>query len=80
MEKLIFADKSLKYNEEDTAAISKHCHHQQHVADLFKLTIFENALNNYHLKLKESSLILKSKPSLNIAKESMSLLLPDKDS
>ena len=80
LEKLVFRDKLLKYNEKDARAISKHYHHHQHVADLLKLTILGKAINNYHLKLKESLLILKSKPSLNIAKESMPLFLSDKGS
>ena len=44
---------------------------------LFSLT--GNAINNYPLKLKESPVILKLKPSLNIAKEFMSLYLFEKD-
>ena len=41
-----------------------------------------NSVNNYFLQLKESLLpllILKLKPSLNVAKESMSLYLFDND-
>ena len=50
------------------------------MADLNNFTILGNAINNYHLSLKESLLILKLKPSLNIAKESMPLYLFDNDS
>ena len=39
-----------------------------------------NAANKYYLKLKESLLILKMKPSLNVAKESIPLYLFENDS
>ena len=38
-----------------------------------------SASNNFHLKLKESLLILKLKQSLNVDKESMALYLFDND-
>ena len=41
------------------------------------LFMIGSASNKFHLKLKESLLILKMKPSLNIAKESMPLMLFD---
>ena len=39
-----------------------------------------NAASKFHLKLKESLLILKMKPSLNVAKESIPLYLFENDS
>ena len=48
-----------------------------HRADIncFSLTGIDS--NKFHLTLKKSLLILKMKPSLNIAKESMPLMLFD---
>ena len=48
-------------------AIRKHFHHQEHVADLdldlvlISFRFLGNALNMYHIKLKKSVLVLKSK-------------------
>ena len=60
--------KSLKYTEKDATAIRKHCHNHGHTADTSCFSLVGNAANKYHLKLKESLLILKTKPSLNVAK------------
>ena len=49
-------------------------------ADSSCFSLVGNAANKYHLKLKESFLILKLKPSLNKAKESMPLYLCENDS
>ena len=49
-----------------------------HFTDNF--SILGNAMNNYHLSLKESLLIFIQKPSLNVAKESIPLYLFDNDS
>ena len=38
-----------------------------------------NSVNNYFLQLKESFLILKLKPSLNVSKEAISLYFFDDD-
>ena len=78
--RLILTEKPLKYNEKDATAVRKHCHQQNHPADSFCFSLIGNATNNYHLKLKESLVILKFKPSLNIAKESMPLYLFENDS
>ena len=69
----ILTEKPLKYNEKDATAVRKHCHQQNHPANSFRFSLIGNATSNYHLKLKESLVILKFKPSLNIAKESMPL-------
>ena len=44
------------------------------------MKIVGNATNDFYLKLKESLLILKMKPSLNLAQESITLLLLEHDS
>ena len=71
---------NLKYTEKDATAIRKHCHNHGHRADTSCFSLVGNAANKYHLKLKESLLILKMKPSLNVAKESMPLYLFENDS
>ena len=75
----IFTDKALKYTEKDATAVRKHCYQHQHNSRLDSFQVLGNAVNNFHLQLKESLLILKMKPSLNIAKESMPLYLFDND-
>ena len=75
--KSILTEKPLKYNEKDATAIRKHCHHSNHQPDINCFSSIGSASNKFHLRLKESLLILKLKPSLNIAKESMPLLLFD---
>ena len=75
----ILTEKPLKYNEKDATAVRKHCHQQNHPANSFCFSLIGNAANNYNLKLKDSLAILKLKPSLNIAKESMPLYLFEND-
>ena len=75
----VFTNKALRYSDKDATAIRKHCHHQNHVNCTDNFKIMGNSVNNYFLQLKESLLILKLKPSLNVAKESMSLHLFDND-
>ena len=77
--KLILTEKPSKYNDKDAATIRKHCHQSNHQADSSCFTLIGSASNNFHLKLKESLLILKLKPSLNVAEESIPLYLFDKD-
>ena len=64
----IFTDKVLKYTEKDATAIQEHCYQHQHNRCLDKFQVLGNAVNNFHLQLKESLLILKMKPSLNLPK------------
>ena len=78
--KLMLAEKNLKYTEKDATAIRKYCHNHCHTADTSCVSLVGNAANKYHLKLKESLLILKMKPSLNVAKESMPLCLFENES
>ena len=77
--KLILTEKPLIYNDIDAAAIRKHCHQNNHQADSSCFTLIGSASNNFHLKLKESLLILKLKQSLNVPKGSMPLYLFDND-
>ena len=77
--KSILTEKPSKYNDKDATAIRKHCHQNNHQADSSCFTLIGSASNNFHLKLKESLSILKLKPSLNMAKESMPLNLFDND-
>ena len=73
-EKSILTDESLKYNEKDATAIRKHSQHQHHKTDLLKnVHILEILPIITILILKESLLISKLKPSLNIAEEPMPL-------
>ena len=66
--KSIVTEKPSKYKDKYATAIRKHCHENNHEADSSCFTLIGSASNNFHLKLKESLLILKLKPSLNVAK------------
>ena len=57
--KSILTERDLKYNEKDATAIRKNCHNHGHAADTSCFSLIGNATNKYHLKLKESHLILK---------------------
>ena len=72
--KSIVTEKPSKYNKKYATAIKKHCHENNHEADSSCFTLIDSASNNFHLKLKLSLLMLKLKPSLNVAKESMPLM------
>ena len=76
--KSIVTDKTLRYSDKDATAIRKHCHSLDDLTSIDNFSILGNALNNYHLLLKDSLLILNLKPSLNVAKESIPLF--DNDS
>ena len=56
--KEISTDKFLRYSDKDATAIRKQCHSLDHLASIDKFSILGNAMNNYHLSLKESLLIL----------------------
>ena len=71
--KSILTEKNLKYTEKDATVIRQHCHNHSHTADTSCFSLVGNSASKYHLKLKESLLILKMKASLNVAKESMPL-------
>ena len=74
----VLTNKALKYTEKDATVIRKQCEHYCTV-DNFKI-VGNATTNDFYLKLKESLLILKMKPSLNIAQESIPLLLFEDDS
>ena len=78
--KSILTEKNLKYTKKDATAIRKHCHNHCHIAGTSCFSLVGNAANKYHLKLKESLLILKVKPSPNVVKESMPLYLFENNS
>ena len=71
----IFTNKALKYAEKDATAIRKHCYQHQHDSRLDNFQVLGNSVNNFHLQLKESFLILRMKPSLKVAEESVPLYL-----
>ena len=75
---LIFTNKAVKYNKKDSAAIRKHCYQHEHNGRLDDFKVLGNAVSNFHLQLKILK-ILKMKPSLNIARESILLYLFDND-
>ena len=75
----VFTNKAFRYSDKDATAIRKHCYHQNHVNCTDNFKIMGNSVNNYFLQLKESLLILKLRPTLNVAKESMLLYLFDND-
>ena len=77
MGKSIATDKPLKYRDKDATAIRKHCHSLDHLASIGNFSILGNAMNNYDLSSLKELLILKLKPSLNVAKESIPLYLFD---
>ena len=75
----VLREKALKYTK-DVTAIRKHFHDNEHCCGMDNFEIVGTAVNDFHLKLKESLSILKMKPCLNIAQESMLLYLFDNDS
>ena len=79
LETSIFTDKQPKYAEKDATTVPKHYYQHQHNTRYDNFQVLGNAVNNFHLQLKESLLILIKKPSLNIAKEPMLLYLFDND-
>ena len=73
MGKSIATDKPLSYSDKDATAIRNHCRSLDNLASTDNFSILGNAMNKYHLPLKESLLIFKLKPSLNVAKEPLPL-------
>ena len=76
----VLTEIALKYTEIDATAIRTHCHQNEHRCSVDNFEIVATAVNDFHLKLKESLLILKMKPCLSIAQESMPLFLFANDS
>ena len=77
---LVLTEQVLKYTEKDATAIRKHCHENKHRCNVDNVEIVGTVVNDFHLKLKGSLLILKVKPCLNIAEEPMPLYLCGNDS
>ena len=73
----IITDNAYTYNGKTATAIRKHSHECEHVSSMNNFKIVGSAKNSFHLKIKESLLIMKLNPNLNIAKESMPLCLFD---
>ena len=71
----VFTEKTLKYREKKCDSNQKHCLSNEHRCSVNNFEIVGTAVNDFKLKLKESLLILKIKPCLNIAQESMLLYL-----
>ena len=76
----VLTEKPWKYTEKDATAIRKHCHENKYRCSVDNFEIVGTAVSDFHLKLKESLLILKMNPGLNIVQESMPLYLFDNDS
>ena len=76
----VLTEKVLKYTEKDATAIRKHFLEDKLRCSVDNFEIVATAVNDFHLKLKESLLVLKMKPCLNIAQESIPLYLFDNDS
>ena len=77
---LVLTEQVLKYTEKDATTIRKHCHENKHRCNVDNFEIVGTVVNDFHLKLKGSLLILKVKPCLNIAEEPMPLYLCGNDS
>ena len=65
--------KQLKYNPQQCTAVRKHINDDNHQCDDDSFKIVGAASNDFHLRIKESLLILKEKPNLNVANESLKL-------
>ena len=76
----VLTKKTLNYIEKGATAIWQHCHQNEYRCSVDNFEIVGTAVNDFHLKLKESLFILKMKPCLNIAQESMPVYLFNNDS
>ena len=70
-------NKSFSYQRNNTTEVRKHIHDCGHVSSFDNFEIIGQAGNDFHLRIKESLLIKKWKPSLNIALDTMPLYLFD---
>ena len=73
--KSIFTNKPYKYTKENATVVRKHIADCQHASDLDEFSIIGSASNDFHLKIKESLVIKKLKPSLNTQEDSIPLVL-----
>ena len=69
----VLTNKPFKYNKDTCTAIRKHINDDNHQCDSDSFKIVGSASNDFHLKIKESLLILKEKPQLNVSNESLPL-------
>ena len=70
-----YTNKSYKYNCKTATAIRRHCKECSHICSIDDFKIINSASNDFHLRIKESLLINKFKPSLNTSEDSIPLLL-----
>ena len=75
--KSIAKDKQIRYSDKYSTAIKNHCRILDHLASIDNVSKLGKAMNNFHLSLKQSLLIGKLKPWLNVTKESIPLYFFD---
>ena len=71
----VLTNNKLKYNKNSATAVRTHIHDCDHASSLDDFKIIGSASNDYHLKIKESLLIHKFKPTLNTQGDSIPLML-----
>ena len=69
----VLSGKPLKYNTQNCTAIRKHINDSNHQCNSDSFEIVGSATNDFYLKIKESLLILKEQPTLNVAGDSLPL-------
>ena len=69
----VLTNKPYKYNQNNSTAIRRHINDDNHRCDSDSFKMVGSAANDFHLCIKESLLILKEKPQLNVADESLPL-------
>ena len=70
----VLTNNKLKFNKNNATAVRAHIHLDD-ASSLQDIKIIGSASNDYHLKIKESLLIHKFKPTLNTQGDSIPLLL-----
>ena len=71
----VSTNNKLKFNKNNATAVRAHIHDLDHASSLEDIKIIGSASNDFHLKIKESLLILEFKPTLNTQGDSIPLLL-----
>ena len=71
----VSTNNKLKFNKNSATAVRAHIHDLDHASSLEDIKIIGSASNDFHLKIKESLLIHKFKPTLNTQGDSIPLLL-----
>ena len=70
----VSTEKKTSPNTTKTTVVTDHCHKGvEHHNEYSSFKILSQASNDFHLKLKESLVILKNDPDLNVAGESLPL-------